>query len=305
MNNQVTHLRSARTTMRSVNGMIENNFLKLTIDVIEDIIKENQCTVNAMKQEFALFDNARLRLRKKDGRIYYGNVNLDTGKEHSITNDSNRIHLLARRSFLKKSIAATENQIKLLQKIANDSKEAYYEAQLYKSLSYYKDAGLDITRIIFTKEQNEWIDAPYSPNPYNAGSLKYETISKIPVRSTSERGLGNMFEEFGLPYRSDDIVRIIDSRQNNAPFRDSYFADFKVPNLLGGITIHEHLGAFHIENYADNALKRLNDYHNFTIIELPGRPVTYNEFTWSFESDLLDSNRLKRLIARLLLPGIC
>ena len=170
----------------------------------------------------------------------------------------------------------------------------------------YADIGLDITRIIFTKEQNEWIDAPYTPNPYNVDSLKYETIGKLPVRSSSEREIGNMFEDIGLPYRSDDLVRIIrNDEHQGTPFRNTYFADFKVPNLLGGITVHEHLGAFHLENYSDNALQRLNDYHNFTVVELPGRPVGKNELTWSFESDLQGDENLKRLIARLLLPGIC
>lgn len=306
MNNNRAPMRTARATIRNNRGLPNYNFLKLTEVVIRDILTDNKRKANSLKQELTLLSTDQLRTRKKNGKFYYSCFNTDLGKETSINNDIQRVHLLARRAYIEKEIAAIDRQIRLLSNVITDTQNAYYEAQLRKESARYADIGLDITRIIFTKEQNEWIDAPYTPNPYNVDSLKYETIGKLPVRSSSEREIGNMFEDIGLPYRSDDLVRIIrNDEHQGTPFRNTYFADFKVPNLLGGITVHEHLGAFHLENYSDNALQRLNDYHNFTVVELPGRPVGKNELTWSFESDLQGDENLKRLIARLLLPGIC
>lgn len=130
------------------------------------------------------------------------------------------------------------------------------------------------------------------------------------MRSKSETIIGNRFERIALPYRYDDLVNILRNSAANEvtpneprPFRNSYFSDFKVPNLLGGITVHEHFGSFQLEQYSGDALKRMNDYHNFPVVEIPGRPVKSSEFTWSFESDLQDKDALDRLIARLLMPG--
>ncbi len=122
------------------------------------------------------------------------------------------------------------------------------------------------------------------------------------LRSKSEAKIASSIESIGLPYRHDDIVRIYSKVPGTTPYHGTYFADFKLPNLLGGITVHEHFGAFQIENYADNSLQRLNDYHAFEIYELPGRPVLDSEFTFSFESDLATTESIRRLIVKMLLP---
>ena len=197
-----------------------------------------------------------------------------------------------------------ENNVRRLQKVLDISDGLRDDRTIKKKLERYADAGLDLSRIIFTKEQNEWIDQTFTPNPYHPEDLRYPTAGGIFTRSKSEAFIGSTLEGLGLPYRSDDLVTIIYDPRGNKPFRDTYFADFKVPNLLGGITVHEHLGAFQMESYSENALKRLNDYHNFTICELSGRPVKTDEFTWSFESDLRSEKMTTRLIRKILLPGI-
>ena len=130
------------------------------------------------------------------------------------------------------------------------------------------------------------------------------------MRSKSETRIGNRAEYYGLPFRYDDYVAMHDPKgkqfhsQGESPFRDFYFADFKFPNLFGGITIHEHIGAFQIENYGEGSLKRLNDYHNFRIVELEGKAVKHEEITWSFENDVLNAKTIDKLLARILLPGL-
>ena len=107
----------------------------------------------------------------------------------------------------------------------------------------------------------------------------------------------------GLPYRYDDLVSIISDGRGLQPYKDNYFADFKVPNLFGGITIHEHFGAFQIDNYADNSLRRLHDYQTFSVVELPGRPLSLDEFTWSFENEVTLQDDLDNIVLKMILPG--
>ncbi len=173
-----------------------------------------------------------------------------------------------------------------------------------QELSLLDDAGLDLTRILFTPEQVEWINTPYNPNPYYPEDLKHPTSAGLLTRSKSEAKIGSISEGYGLPFRYDDFTRILYDPLGDRPSRDSVYSDFKYPNLCGGITVHEHLGAFQMDRYGNNALMRLNDYHNFEVIELPGRPVTYSEFTWSFESDLWGETRIRKLFRRILLPGL-
>ena len=302
MSDHVNHARTARDTVKGSKVLIQYSFMQFTLNVLRESIADYQKILDKMRHELALIESNHLRIRRKNDRLYFGSKDIESGKERAITNDRNAIHRLARREYLEGSIRALEHRIQLLKKVADNSAEANNDIQIMKKLMRFANAGIDLSQVLFTREQNEWINEEFTPNPYNRGSLNYQTAGGIWMRSKSEAILGSWLEGVGLPYRNDDLVRIEGGSNEDRPFRDSYFADIKVPNLIGGITIHEHLGAFQIENYAENSLKRLNDFHNFRITEIDGRPVTTREFTWSFEDDLRDADSIKRLIRRMLLP---
>ena len=302
MNEHANHMRTARDTIRASTVLQQYSFLQLSLDVLREGIRDYRTVLNSMKQELALCEEGQLRIRRKDGNYYFGCVEDGSGKETSISKYDDRIHALARRSFLESSISITEHRVKQLERIEGNSKEIHNALQLQKKLEQFSTAGIDLSRILFTKEQNDWIDELFTPNPYNRGNLTTQTSGGIWMRSKSEAIIGTSLEAIGLPYRNDDLVKIITDVNSGTPFKDTYFADFKVPNLLGGITVHEHFGAFQVNNYAENALQRLNDYHDHTVIEIEGRAVASNEFTWSFESDIRNAKSMKRLIRKLLLP---
>ena len=228
----------------------------------------------------------------------------DSKRVIAITSDLQRVQRLARRDFLNQRIRSAEAQARELQEAVDRAEDARERQRFQAKLTRFADAGIDLASVLFTQEQLEWIDQPFTPNPHYLEDLKYPTKGGYVMRSNSEASLGSDLESFGLPYRYDDLVTIHYDPLGDRPFRNSYFADFKVPNLVGGITVHEHLGAFQIERYGENALQRLNDYQNFRIIELPDRPVRHEEITWSFEHDLHDPVLLQKLIQRILLPGV-
>ena len=298
-------LRSARDTIVNPSGLGQLEFLRITCNSVSSAIRADRSDLDSMRQEIVLMEKASMYIRSKRNRHYFSAVPEGSSREIAITGDRDRIHLLARRKYLSERVEATETHLRRLQKVLSSCEGALHESRLRSRFQRYSDAGLDLSRIIFTREQNDWIDEPYSPNPYYLESLKNKTDHGIPVRSYSEAQLGSFLESLGLPFRCDDLVRIHTepgAGPGTGPFRENYFADFKIPNLCGGITIHEHLGAFHLEDYPDKSLKRLNDYHNFTIYELPGRQVKHSEITWSFEPDIYDEALLQALIRRILLP---
>ena len=258
-----------------------------------------------MKKELSLLDASMLRIRCKTGDHYYfTSKSRHRNSEDGISKDADQIHMLARRTFLERAIRLKTADIHHMERLLNMVTEAQQEQKLLRKLKRFSDAGLDLCKVIFSDEQNDWIDQPYTPNPYKQNNLKYPTAGGIYTRSKSEAILGSSLERLGIPFRYDDMVTIPHSDQGPQPFRDYYFADIKLPNFSLGITIHEHLGAFQIDNYADNALKRLNDYQYFPIQELPSHPLTHNEITWSFEKDLQDSKQLHNLLYRMVMPDI-
>ena len=312
MKNTVS-LRTARDSIANPFGLSQIELLRTVSGLIRMSVTQDSADIKHIKQELSLMESSRLHIRRAGSRFQFGVVSEDdpadhsTGKKHpreiGITQNPARVHMLARRTYLLQRLKAIENNQRRLRKVLSSCDNAREEMRLKKQLDRYSTAGLDLSHILFTKEQNDWLDQPYSPNPFYKESLKHQTEHGIPVRSLSEAKLGSFLESVGLPYRSDDLVEI-HTEYGDQPFRESYFADFKIPNLCGGITIHEHLGAMHIKDYPDNSLKRLNDYHNFTVYELSGRPVKHSEFTWSLEYDLLDNNSLRALLRRILLPNL-
>ena len=296
--------RTARETIINNSGLAQLHFMKtVSLLLVRNLDCEKQM-LTSMKQELASLEDGILHIHKRNGNAVFCKRIIGSNKEFGISKDISQVHHLARRAYLEKCITTGELHIKKMQRIIDASDFAMEEARMLSKFARYNDAGLDLSRILFTEEQNDWMDRTYTPNPFYQENLNYETQGRILMRSKSEAMIGSFLERIGLPYRSDDLVNIVSDNNTKQPYRDNYFADFKVPNLLGGITIHEHFGAFQIENYSQNALQRLNDYHSFQVIEIPGRPVQSDEFTWSFECDLMQAGTLEKLIYRMLLPGL-
>ena len=302
--NNINHIRSAKDTVRNPSGLIQVSFLQATSELLRKMTKENLSYIKEMKQELVLLEDASLYIRKNRNRFLFSCRPAGSKRDIAITSDLQRVQRLARRDFLNQRIRRAESQARELQKAVDRAEDARERQCFQAKLTRFADAGIDLASVLFTQEQLEWIDQPFTPNPHYLEDLKYPTKGGYVMRSNSEASLGSDLESFGLPYRYDDLVTIHYDPLGDRPFRNSYFADFKVPNLVGGITVHEHLGAFQIERYGENALQRLNDYQNFRIIELPDRPVRHEEITWSFEHDLHDPVLLQKLIQRILLPGV-
>lgn len=296
------HLRTARDSIQNNSGLMQFNFLTLLRDLIEEIIAVNSKQLESLKQEISLMENENLHIHHRGKQFHFSAYDNKTKQRFSITSENDRIYRLARRGHLENEAKAIESNTSRLIKALDATEWAHHEIRVSRKLNRYAQANLDLSRILFTKEQNEWIDIPYSPNPFHPENLMYQTDGGILMRSKSEAKIGSYFERIGFPYRSDDLVVIHGGQAGERSFRDNYFADFKFPNLLGGITIHEHFGAFQIDKYADNALRRLNDYRSFQVFELPYRPVKAEEFTWSLEADIKDEALFRRMIRQILFP---
>ena len=298
--------RTARQAVFRQGSILRVDLLYTIEEVIRELLADENRELLLMKQELTALEQASLYARF-DGHSHRFTARDDrTGKETGITRDMARVHRLARREYLQHRIKETERFLKPLEN-ALQICGGYHSDRIPTRLKRFHRAGLDLFQVLFTKEQNRWINQFYTPNPFHPENLKYPTSGGIMMRSKSEAELGTMLEALGLPYRYDDRVILHHDPHGNPsvrPLHDTCFADFKVPNLLGGITVHEHFGAFHLERYGENAMIRMNDYHQFEVYEMPDRRVRHEEFTWSFECDLQDPVRKRKLLRRILFPRV-
>ena len=295
-------IRSARDTVINTSAILKIGLLDSIGLIAEDVISSNSAYLDELKQELSLSAAGKLHIHKRRDYSSFGLQNGNGDAEIPSAKGSELIPHLARKEYSQKRISSLEQDIARLQKLKEVSMNTKERLRFNNKLRRFNDVGIDLATVLFSREQNEWIDEYFTSNPYNRENLSYQTGCGLFVRSKSEAKIARLLESLGLPYRYDDLVKIEPNGSGGVPHRDTYFADFKVPNLLGGITIHEHFGAFQLENYADNALKRLNDYHNFEVYELPGRPVKDSEFTFSFEGNLNSNESLRTMLRKILLP---
>ena len=159
------HIRTARDTIANPSGIIQLEFLRTTSQLLRDAVLSDEAEINSIRQELALLEKAKLRIHRKGDRFYFAALSEGEERERSLHKDMARIHALARRTYLQKRLALIERNSRRLRTALSSYESACYDLQLRSKLTRFCESGLDLTRILYTEEQNEWIDRPYSPNP--------------------------------------------------------------------------------------------------------------------------------------------
>ena len=143
MNN--VHARTARDSIINNSGLLQIAFLRMTSDSIRILLKADEEEVKAMQQELALLREGSLCISKRGEGFRFNRYDKQSQETHSITKDSNQIYDLARRAYL-------ENRHRLSAVLEN-TEGARHDLLLQKKLGKFAAAGLDLSRILFTKEQ--------------------------------------------------------------------------------------------------------------------------------------------------------
>ena len=293
---------SMRTARQSIVAPLDLDFVDMNSicgETLRRMLDADQRELEQCRRELSEPEQYCLYIKKTRGKLYYYQAADGGDTMQSISDDPDRINKLARRKYLEKKVLELEVNLSRLKAAIDSYEHRQSAAKTRRVLEYLRDAGIDLTRIIFTEEQNRWIDAAYSPNPFHTENLTKRTNGGIWMRSRAEVLIGNELERRGIPYRYDDIVEVSgpDRENPNALYRKSYFADFKIPNLRRGISVNEHLGATHLQGYGDNAIVRINDYDWYHAFDR-------SEVFWTLDSDVLDPERMDRAIRTMLLPNI-
>ncbi|MCL2559480.1 MAG: hypothetical protein FWE07_03245 [Turicibacter sp.] len=218
----------------------------------------------------------------KNTTHYYHEIN---GKQVGITKNPAKIKELARKKFLLAREKQLTTLTKLLARITKSANLLLAPKELiatfantYKNLpaSYYYHPSIE-----------KWLAQPYKKNTYNPEELIYQSKGGTFFRSKSERDIGNLLEEYDIPYRYDSVVTLNGKNEISPDFI------IKAP-YTGETIILEHNGALHKDGYKDRMNDKMDTYLKHGFIE--GETLIC-----TFEYHLRDHDRIRKIIEEIIL----
>ena len=197
------------------------------ICTLNRLLKGLEDEISYIKSELGSIKGGKLYIRTRSGRVYF--LERLPGGDRGITKNTQRIYLLARRTYLEGLLQDRVFQYKtltdMLSSLADNSRVSCAEAVL-KKLS-----PLDCELFTSAPENLSWSNAPYERNQYKPESLIYETSNGIRMRSKSERYIGNMLEANNIAYRYEAKLQCCGH---------TLYPDFTIKRDDGTIIIWEH-----------------------------------------------------------------
>ena len=223
------------------------------------------------------------------GCLYYRRgyfMHSDKGKEVGVTHNEVLLRQLARKKLLERWIK--EIQANLSLKLCKSPQWQY--TTMDEKLKSLPSAYQKLPREYFYHPSVEkFLSAPYTQNPFKEDKKDYKTRNGVWVRSRAEKMIGDLLEDFGLPYRYEVLFKA---------GKKSIYPDFIIINpFTGKIFIWEHYGALHELGYE----KSMND--KMDLYRRNGYQLFKNLIA-TFEFDIRNAERLEEIIKDIILDGI-
>ncbi|MCQ2546218.1 MAG: hypothetical protein MJ161_01555 [Clostridia bacterium] len=194
--------------------LISPDAFKRSISIALQGNYDKTAALSRVRKRLAGTDEGILHFRHDRGCVYfYEKIN---GKEVYISKKTERLYSLARRKYLCLLLHALEE---------NTSENV---SLLLSLIDEFADGNLNLAKIVMTSNQFNWFTRGYVKKKIDLSTAKY-TNNNIPVRSKSERDIGNALEELAVPYHHDEkqIIKVF-------PLVCSLENDLKERGLLAG-----------------------------------------------------------------------
>lgn len=252
------------------------------MDILEMKLRDKEIEIGMLTEELLEIGEGSLNLNHRAGKHYY--IENNNGRQKGISRNIERVYQLARKEYLKKHLAVLEKELKMLK--MDESRTALCETKKLdideKIIKKYN--RLDYARIIYSEKEYEWYQNRQSQNPYMREHLIYSTENGTFMRSKSERFIGDFLERKGRLYRYEPLIHIEDR---------AIYPDFMVRRSNGEIVIWEHLGLMNNAEYADRAMRRLQDYRRIGYVQ-------HRNLICTYEEDLRNKDVLEEIYHRFL-----
>lgn len=210
------------------------------------------------------------------------------GKERSIGKNKDRIHMLARRKYLSSLIKSMASYHKSLKRLAKDIKESNSIDNINKLLTDYAALNLDMSKILFSHSEQQWLSQPYERNPAYPEELKFSTTNEVLMRTKSELIIANRLEHYNIPYLPEMTLWFTYNLRPKYP-------DFTILKPNGEIIIWEHMGRMDKEDYFIKNSRKIVEYRQNGYSQNTNLIIT-------FEEDIIEPGMIDHIIeTRILL----
>lgn len=175
--------------------LLDPGSLKKSLNIALHSNYDKPAACARVRRRLAATDKGVLYFRHDRGYVnFYENVN---EKHKYIPKKSNHLYSLAQRKYLGLLLRVLENNtpenISLLMNLIDE----------------FAKGNLNIARIVLTPGQFSWATKDYPKKKIDLSKAKF-TKNNIPVRSKSERDIGNALEDLAVIYHHDErqIVKV-------------------------------------------------------------------------------------------------
>ena len=223
--------------------------------------------------------SGRIMIKRRGNREYYY-LTVDSSTRLMKDEDMELVKSIVYKTYLEKVLKAAKQEYATL-KAATNNLPVLTAEQVYDSLSEGRKAliaHLDQTDVQFV---NEWINQPYRRKGFKPDAPVFITMKGERVRSKSEVIIADRLAAKGIPYKYECPVKL----QNGLVLHP----DFSIMRLSDRKEIYlEHLGKLGDSGYANDNVKRLNDYALSGLVLGANLFITYETDDVPLDTRILD-----------------
>lgn len=252
--------------------------------------KRYSIIVNNVQKQLENVPEGTLRIGKSNGCIQY---------LHNLPGESSKLRYIPKKEIALASSLAQKTYNEKVFRLANKRLSqinrmlADYENNEIESiyLNEHPERQKLITPVeqTYAKRLNIWKEKPYVGKPFKEDSPIILTNNELRVRSKSEKIMADYFDSLGIVYKYECPLYL-------QPYGIIY-PDFTFLSPHTGKEIYwEHEGMLDKEDYARNAVKKINLYESNNIY--PGEQLI---LTFETSTSVINTNQLKRLTQKYLL----
>ena len=199
----------------------------------------------------------------KDG-FHYSRQIKHIVKGQSITEkiplgDQNNKEVIAfkRNRYNKELRKKLRHNLALLEKLKAQYEE-YDPVSIYREMPVsYRDIPTKLPEAFVPKELKAWALQQYATNPKEFSDLANLTANCVKTRSKGEVILYNILDFYGIPYRTEVKLKLID-RDGHILFR---YPDAEIPTISGRPIWWEHHGKLNDDDYMGSYLEKSELYY--------------------------------------------
>lgn len=263
-----------------------NRFDLLLKQRLHSLIENEEAVLLKLQNELNSSRGGNLYVKRTKNKVFY--TEYSHGKEVGIGHNKDRVHRLARRNYVSNQYKLARSYIARLKHIYDNLNTDKSIASISGKLDQYASLNLDMSKILFSYREQQWLNQPYERNPAYPEGLKFTSDNGILMRTKSELIIANRLEHYNIPYLPEMPLWFPYNLHPKYP-------DFTILKPNGETIIWEHMGRMDKEDYFIKNSCKIIEYRQNGYSQNTNLIIT-------FEEDIIEPGMIDHIIeTRILL----